>query len=125
MSELEVAQLLQRIDRGAVVAELERQDRPAGARLPQRRAGAQVVAPGGGRVVFAGPYRGYGKIVIIDHAGGWTSLVTNLFQLDARVGQVVIAGAPLGLAGAGQPVLTLELRHQGIPVNPLEQLRNL
>lgn len=89
------------------------------------RAGAQVVAPGGGRVVFAGPYRGYGKIVIIDHSGGWTSLVTNLFQLDARVGQVVIAGAPLGLAGSGQPVLTLELRHQGNPVNPLEQLRNL
>lgn len=89
------------------------------------RAGAQVVAPGGGRVVFAGPYRGYGKIVIIDHAGGWTSLITNLFQLDAQVGQVVIAGAPLGLAGAGQPVLTLELRHQGAPVNPLEQLRNL
>lgn len=89
------------------------------------RAGAQVVAPGGGRVVFAGPYRGYGKIVIIDHAGGWTSLVTNLFQLDARVGQVVIAGAPLGLVGAGQPILTLELRHQGAPVNPLEQLRNL
>lgn len=89
------------------------------------RGGAQVVAPGGGRVVFAGPYRGYGKIVIIDHAGGWTSLVTNLFQLDARVGEVVIAGAPLGIAGAGQPVLTLELRHNGAPVNPLEQLRNL
>lgn len=89
------------------------------------RAGAQVVAPGGGRVVFAGPYRGYGKIVIIEHAGGWTSLVTNLFQLDTRVGEVVIAGAPLGVAGPGQPVLTLELRHDGTPVNPLEQLRNL
>lgn len=89
------------------------------------RAGAQVVAPGGGRVVFAGPYRGYGKIVIIDHAGGWTSLITNLFQLDAQVGQVVVAGAPLGLAGSGRPVLTLELRHKGAPVNPLEQLRNL
>ena len=89
------------------------------------RAGAQVVAPGGGRVVFAGPYRGYGKILIIEHAGGWTSLVTNLFQLDTRVGEVVIAGAPLGVAGPGQPVLTLELRHDGTPVNPLEQLRNL
>jgi septal ring factor EnvC (AmiA/AmiB activator) len=89
------------------------------------RANAQVVAPGGGRVVFAGPYRGYGKIVIIEHPGGWTSLVTGLFQLDARVGQVLIAGAPLGLAGPGQPVLTLELRHEGTPVNPLEQLRNL
>lgn len=89
------------------------------------RAGAQVVAPGGGRVVFAGPYRGYGKIVIIEHAGGWTSLVTGLFQLDARVGQVLIAGAPLGRAGPGRPVLTLELRRDSTPVNPLEQLRNL
>jgi septal ring factor EnvC (AmiA/AmiB activator) len=89
------------------------------------RAGAQVVAPGGGRVVFAGPYRGYGQIVIIEHAGGWTSLVTGLFQLDTRVGEVLIAGAPLGQAGPGRPVLTLELRHDGAPVNPLEQLRNL
>ena len=89
------------------------------------RAGAQVVAPGGGRVVFAGPYRGYGKIVILEHAGGWTSLVTGLFQLDVRVGEVLIAGAPLGQAGPGRPVLTLELRRDGTPVNPLEQLRNL
>jgi murein hydrolase activator len=89
------------------------------------RAGAQVVAPGGGRVVFAGPYRGYGKIVIVEHAGGWTSLVTGLFQLDTRVGEVLIVGAPLGRAGPGRPVLTLELRHDGTPVNPLEQLRNL
>lgn len=89
------------------------------------RANAQVVAPGGGRVVFAGPYRGYGKIVILEHVGGWTSLVTGLYQLDASVGEVLIAGAPIGLAGPGQPVLTLELRHDGQPVNPLEQLRNL
>jgi septal ring factor EnvC (AmiA/AmiB activator) len=89
------------------------------------RAGAQVVAPGGGRVVFAGPYRGYGNIVIIEHAGGWTSLVTNLFQLDTRIGEVVIAGAPLGVAGSGQPVLNLELRHDGTPVDPLAQLRGI
>lgn len=89
------------------------------------RAGAQVVAPGGGRVVFAGPYRGYGNIVIIEHSGGWTSLVTNLFQTNVRVGEVLIAGAPLGVAGPGRPVLTLELRQEGRPVNPLDQLRNL
>ena len=76
-------------------------------------------------MVFAGPYRGYGKIVILEHVGGWTSLVTGLYQLDASVGEVLIAGAPIGLAGPGQPVLTLELRHDGQPVNPLEQLRNL
>lgn len=87
-------------------------------------AGAQAVAPGAGRVVFAGSYQGYGDIVIIEHGGGWTSLVTGLSQLDARVGQQVVAGSPLGRAGPGRPVLSLELRHAGEPVNPLEFLRS-
>ena len=85
--------------------------------------GAQAVAPAAGRVAFAGPYRGYGNIVIIEHAGGWTSLVTGLAQLDIRVGQSLVAGAPLGIAGPGRPVLGLELRRAGEPVNPLDQLR--
>lgn len=84
---------------------------------------AQVVAPGAGRIVFAGPYRGYGNIVIIEHGGGWTSLVTGLAQLDARIGQQLVAGSPLGQVGAGRPVLTVELRHAGEPVNPLDFLK--
>lgn len=84
------------------------------------RAGAQAVAPGAGRVAFAGPYQGYGAIVIIEHGGGWTSLVTGLARLDVRVGQTVIAGTPLGQAGPGRPVLTLELRKDGTPLNPLD-----
>ncbi|MFN3516043.1 MAG: murein hydrolase activator EnvC family protein [Novosphingobium sp.] len=87
------------------------------------RGGAQVVAPGGGRVVFAGPYRGYGTIVIIEHGGGWTSLVTGLAALDTRVGRAVLAGSPLGTAGPGRPVITLELRKDGAPLNPLDYLR--
>ena len=87
------------------------------------RPGAQVIAPGAGRVVFAGPYRGYGRIAIIEHAGGWTSLVTGLAQLDARVGDTLVAGSPLGIAGPGAPVITLELRRDGEPVNPLDHLR--
>ena len=87
------------------------------------RPGAQAVAPGAGRVAFAGPYQGYGAIVIIEHGGGWTSLVTGLATLDARVGQMVIAGAPLGRAGPGRPVLSLELRKDGAPLNPLDFLR--
>lgn len=87
------------------------------------RGGAQVVAPGGGRVVFAGPYQGYGTIVIIEHGGGWTSLVTGLAALDTKVGRSVVAGSPLGIAGPGRPVLTLELRKDGQPVNPLDFLR--
>ena len=86
--------------------------------------GAQVVAPGAGRVAFAGPYRGYGLIVIIEHSGGWTSLVTGLSQLDCRVGEQLVAGGSLGQAGPGSPLLTLELRRRGSPVNPLDFIRN-
>lgn len=86
------------------------------------RGGEQVVAPGPGRVAFAGPYQGYGTIVIIEHGGGWTSLITGLATLDARVGQNLVAGSPVGLTGPGRPVLTLELRRDGQPVNPLDFL---
>lgn len=87
------------------------------------RAGALAVVPGAGRIAFAGPYQGYGVIVIIEHGGGWTSLVTGLAVLNVRVGQTVIAGAPLGQAGPGRPVLALELRKDGTPLNPLDFLR--
>ena len=84
---------------------------------------AQAVAPAAGRVVFAGPFEGYGQIVIIEHGGGWTSLITGLTLLDARVGQRLVAGSPLGLAGPGHPLVSLELRRGGEPVNPLDQIR--
>jgi murein hydrolase activator len=87
------------------------------------RGGAQVVSPAAGRVVFAGPYQGYGTIVIIEHGGGWTSLVTGLAVLDTRVGRDLVAGSPLGQAGPGRPVLSLELRKDGAPVNPLDFLK--
>ena len=89
------------------------------------RQGAQAVAPAPGRVAFAGPYRGYGSIIIIEHDGGWTSLITGLAQLDIRVGDKLVRGSPLGITGAGRPVLTLELRRNGVPVNPLEYIRTL
>lgn len=87
------------------------------------RGGAQAVAPAAGRVVFAGPYQGYGLIVILEHPGGWTSLVTGLAEVDVRVGQQLVTGGPLGNAGPGRPVLTLELRRNGQPVNPLDVVR--
>lgn len=85
--------------------------------------GAQVVSPADGRVAFAGAYRGYGRIVIVEHPGGWTTLVTNLGRIGATVGEQVVQGSPLGNAGPGRPVLTVELRRDGTPVNPLEQVR--
>lgn len=80
--------------------------------------GAQVVAPAAGRIAFAGPYRGYGRIVIIEHSGGWTSLITGLARSDVDVGEEVVSGAPLGVAGPGDPSISLELRRDGEPVNP-------
>ena len=83
------------------------------------RSGAQVVAPAAGRVAFAGPYRGYGRIVIVEHRGGWTSLITGLARSDVAVGDQLVAGAPLGIAAQTRPEITLELRRDAEPVNPL------
>lgn len=81
------------------------------------QAGALAVAPTAGRVVFAGPYRGYGQILIIDHGGGWTTLITGLLRLSATVGETVRQGDPLGTAGPGRPSITIELRRNGRPVD--------
>ena len=83
---------------------------------------AQVVAPSAGRIAFAGPYRGFGRIVIIEHPGGWTSLVTGLARTEVEVGEDVIGGAPLGVASGGEEPINLELRRDGAPVNPLNYL---
>lgn len=86
------------------------------------RAEAQVVAPAAGRIAFAGPYRGFGRIVIIEHGNGWTSLVTGLGATGVAVGEEVMAGSPLGSAGAREPVITFEVRRGGEPLNPLQFL---
>ena len=88
---------------------------------PQSRA----VAPAAGRVAFAGPYKGYDRIVIIAHDGGWTSLVTGLARIDVAVGDSVVAGSPIGVAGPGRPRVMVELRRDGRPVNPLQYIRSL
>ncbi|MEL7199426.1 MAG: peptidoglycan DD-metalloendopeptidase family protein [Pseudomonadota bacterium] len=85
--------------------------------------GAQIIAPAKGRVVFAGPYRGYDRIVIIEHEGGWASLVTGMGRIDVGVGASVISGSPLGIAARKDPVVSIELRREGDPVNPLEFIR--
>lgn len=78
---------------------------------------AQVVAPTGGRIAFAGPYRGFGNIVIIDHGRGWTTLLTSLAALDVKVGDTVDQGSPVGRAGQTRPTVTVELRRAGQPVD--------
>jgi murein hydrolase activator len=87
----------------------------------ETRAQARVVAPAGGRVVYAAPFRRYGSVVIIDHGRGWLTVLTNLGSLDVRAGQAVARGSAIGRAGAGAPEVTVELRRNGRPV-PVAQL---
>lgn len=79
--------------------------------------GAQAVAPTAGRIAFAGPYRGYGQILIINHGEGWTTLITGLHRLSARVGDSVRQGDPVGVTGSERPNITVELRRNGRPVD--------
>lgn len=88
------------------------------------RSAAQVVAPFDGLIMFAGPFKGYGQILIIDHGGGYHSLLAGIDQIEATVGQRVVAGEPVGVMKSGDPnpSLYLELRRQGQPINPLPWL---
>lgn len=79
--------------------------------------GAQVVAPTYGRIAYAGFYRGFGQILIIDHGHGWTTLITNLHHLTVGVGNSVRQGTPLGVAAPSAARITIELRHDGRPVD--------
>jgi septal ring factor EnvC (AmiA/AmiB activator) len=72
---------------------------------------AQVIAPLQGQISYAGRFRDYGSIVIVDHGHGWTTLITGLESLAVHVGDTVDAGSPLGRASEGDPKITVELRH--------------
>lgn len=74
---------------------------------------APLVAPAGGTVTFAGQYRSFGNIVIIDHGGGWSTLVTNLAELGTQKGAKIAQGAPIGRAGAEDSEIMVELRRKG------------
>lgn len=86
---------------------------------------AQVVAPFDGKVIYAGPFRGYGQIVMIDHGEGYLTLMAGMSAVDVQVGQGVLAGEPVARMGArrttadGPDGLYVEFRHNGAPMNPL------
>lgn len=98
------------------------------------RASAQVVAPFDGRVIFSGPFRSYGQLLIIAHGEGYHTLIAGMAHIEANVGQWILTGEPVGImkaalgtsagasarkaAGNEFPELYLEIRRNGDPVNP-------
>jgi septal ring factor EnvC (AmiA/AmiB activator) len=84
--------------------------------------GAQVIAPAGGHIAYAGAFRGWGNIVIIDHDGGFSSLITGLASTDVEVGDEVDQGGPIGRAPSTRPRITVELRRAGEPINLVQVL---
>lgn len=78
---------------------------------------AQVVAPAAGRIVFAGPFRSFGTVVIIDHGAGWTTMIASLAASDVRVGDRVIQGGPVGRTGLERPQVLVELRRNMRPID--------
>jgi septal ring factor EnvC (AmiA/AmiB activator) len=94
--------------------------------------GTAVLAPFAGRVVYAGPFRDYGQLLIIEHGEGYHLLLAGLGRIDSALGESVMAGEPIGIvgntsgavaAGGGPPSrLYLELRRNGRPIDPMPWL---
>jgi murein hydrolase activator len=85
------------------------------------RSAAHVVAPFDGQIVFEGPFRSYGQILIIEHRGGYHTVLAGLAHVDVVVGQWLKAGEPVGAmieTAEGRPQLYVELRRNGQPFDP-------
>ena len=66
------------------------------------RPGAQIVAPARGRIAFAGHFRSYGRIIILDHGRDYMTLISGLGRVAVVMGETVNAGEPLGEADGGR-----------------------
>jgi septal ring factor EnvC (AmiA/AmiB activator) len=96
------------------------------------RPGAQVTAPCDGWVVYAGTYRTYGKLLILNGGGGYHVVLAGMERISVDIGQFVLTGEPVAVMGSGpqvasvmlngtgtsQPVLYIEFRKDGTPVDP-------
>lgn len=112
--------------RGRIVARYGQQIGVSGTRKGieiQTRERAQVIAPADGVVAFAGSFRGYGLLLIMEHGGGYHTLLSGLGHIDVAVGQRLLMGEPVGvMSSEDTPTLYLELRHDGQPINPMPWL---
>ncbi len=86
------------------------------------RPGAMVVTPLAGSVKFAGAFQKYKQIVIIEHSGGYHSLIAGLGKIDTVVGAKLDAGEPVGTAEKTESKIYYELRRGGEPINPRQSM---
>ena len=87
------------------------------------RPGASVIVPLAGIVKFAGAFQKYKQILIVEHQGGYHSLIAGLARIDTVVGASLAAGEPVGVTETtGSPQVYYELRQNGKPVNPQRSL---
>lgn len=95
----------------------------------ETRHAAQVRSPSDGSVLWAGPFRTWGQLLIINAEDGYHILLAGLSQIDVQVGQFVLAGEPVGLMSAAPrsqsakaegnaPVLYVEFRKDNRPIDP-------
>jgi murein hydrolase activator len=95
----------------------------------ETRHGGQVVSPSDGWIVYAGEFRSYGQLLIINAGGGYHILLAGLSQIDVQLGQFVLAGEPVGVMSAAAkspqakaqdnaPILYIEFRKDKQPIDP-------
>ena len=88
------------------------------------RGDALVMAPADGTVKFADSFKGFGKVVIMSHKNGYNTVMTNLGQIDALLGQDVLGGEPIGRMNPDKPEMYLEVRRGNAAVDPVRLFRD-
>jgi septal ring factor EnvC (AmiA/AmiB activator) len=91
---------------------------------------AEITAPCDGWVVYAGPFRSYGQLLILNAGGGYHVLLAGMDRISVDLGQFVLTGEPVAMMGDAsqtaaavttgpkQPVLYVEFRKDGTPIDP-------
>lgn len=82
------------------------------------RVNAQVVAPYDGVVLFSGPFKSYGQLLIIDNGDSYVTLLAGMERIYASVGQELVSGEPVGTLGSKNTSLYVEIRKDGTALNP-------
>lgn len=93
----------------------------------ESKEGYRPIAVAGGQVVFAEWFKGYGRLLIINHGDGYHSLYGNLNEIFHKTGDIIKQGTSLGKTGSSElmnvPALYFEIRYKGKPVDPIKWLK--